>query len=698
VAQNKRFEKLLEPYHIGSVKTRNRIIKTASGMFLWHEDELAMNEKIKAYYGSIARGGVGLLIVESATIDWPQGRRWRERYRIDDDKYIKGLSELTKIIHGYGCPAFIQLVHEGPWQTKFPFMAEPLFDGPPIGASPTKLDCPTDFHNEVPRALTISEIEKLVDKFASAAVRCAKAGFDGVDINAASTHLLHNFLSPFWNRRTDIYGGSTANRTRFVEQIIREIKKRLGQDFAVEVIINGMEIGQVIGIDNKMCMTPECAKETAKLLQEAGADAIQVRSHWLGFHQGSFLPETLFYPEPPVPVKSMPKEYNASRKGVAANIDLAAGIKKEVGIPVIVVGRLDAKTGEQILRENKADFIGMTRRLQADPDYPAKLAAGRVSEIAPCTACGTCLGANARCRINPFLGADYNTIDEARKKKKVVVVGGGPAGMEAARVSALRGHNVTLFEKSNRLGGLLHIAATVKGDQPEDLLSIVRYFEAQLKKLGVKVRLGTEAGLSEIQAERPDAVIVATGGSTVTPQITGINSARVVAGADLHKKMKLLLRFFKPETLRFLSGCFMPIGKKVVIIGGGLHGCELAEFLVKRGRRVVILEPSDTIGTGMVDLLLHHLMRWFEIKDVVLRTKVAEIKIVRNGVEIGIQDGSRESIEADTIIPAVPLSTNMELFGQLDGAVPEVYAIGDCRTPLLIVDAISTGSNIARAI
>ena len=318
-------------------------------MFMWHEDELSMNEKVKAYYGSIARGGVGLLIVESATIDWPYGRRWRERFRIDDDRYIKGLSELTKIIHGYGCPAFIQLVHEGPWQTKFPFMPKPLFEGPPVGASPISLNNPNDFHNEAPRALTISEIEELVDKFASAAVRCAKAGFDGVDINAASTHLLHNFLSPFWNRRTDIYGGSPENRTRFLVQIIQEIKKRLGQDFAVEVIINGMEIGQAIGVDNSACLTPEYAREIAKLLEAAGADAIQVRSHWLGFHQGSFLPEAFFYPEPPVPVKSIPKEYNASHKGAGANIHLAAGIKKEVGIPVIVVGRLDADLGEQDL-------------------------------------------------------------------------------------------------------------------------------------------------------------------------------------------------------------------------------------------------------------------------------------------------------------------------------------------------------------
>ena len=530
-----RFEKLLEPGRIGSVKTRNRIIKTGAGMLMWHEDDLHVNERVKAYYESIARGGVGLLIVETATIDYPLGARWRERYRIDDDKYIKGLSELTKVIHKHGCPTFIQLYHDGPWQTKLPFVPEPLFEGPPIGASPVSVKKPNDFHDEVPRALTVPEIEELVDKFASAAVRCQKAGFDGVDINAASSHLLHNFLSPFWNRREDDYGGSPENRARFVVQIIQEIKKRLGKDFAVAVIINGIEIGQAVGIDNSTCLTPEYSRKIAKLLQQAGADAIQVRSHWLGFHLGSFLPEALFYPEPIVPMESIPKEYNTSQKGAGANIHLAAGIKKEVSIPVTVVGRLDPGLGEKILREGKADFIGMTRRLHADPELPNKLAAGRVEDIAPCTACDNCLG-SGRCRINAFLGTSWNTIDKAERKKKVLVVGGGPAGMEAARVSALRGHDVTLFEKSHKLGGLLPIAAMVKGDHPEDLLSIVRYFESQLTKLGVKIELGREVGPDEIKELKPDAVIIATGGTPTIPQITGINSPHVMSGAELHGK------------------------------------------------------------------------------------------------------------------------------------------------------------------
>ncbi len=579
----------------------------------------------------------------------------------------------------------------------FPLSPNHSLTAPPIGASPVSLKAPNDFHEDPPRALTIAEIEEIVDKFASAAARCQKAGFDGIDLNAASSHLLHNFLSPFWNKRQDIYGGSLENRARFTVQIIQEIKKRLGQDFPIQVIINGIEMGQAVGIDNKACLTVEDARGIARILEKAGADAIHVRSHWLGFHIGSYLPEALFFPEPIVPVETMPKEYDASRMGAGVNISLAAGIKKEVSIPVTVVGRLDAELGEQILREGKVDFIGMTRRLQADPDYPRKIAMGNLDDIAPCTACDNCLGSR-RCRINAFMGADHNTIEKAPKKKKVVVVGGGPAGMEAARVSALRGHDVTLFDKAHQLGGLLPVAAMVKGNHPENLTLIIRYLEGQLAKLGVKVELGKEIDVSEIEKIKPDVVILATGGVPAIPKVSGINNRRVLSGAALHGKMKFFLRFFKPETLRALSKYFMPLGKQVVIIGGGLHGCELAEFLTKRGRKVTILESGNMLGEGMVGVLLGHLLVWFEKKGVITITGVKEIEIVSKGVNITTADGKRSFIKADTVVPAVPLSANMGLFKRLEKKVPEIYAVGDCKEPLLIADAIGTGSRVAQTI
>lgn len=666
-------------------------------MFMWHEDELHMNERVKAFYEAFARGGVGLLIVESPTIDYPLGARWRQRYRIDDDKYIEGLSELTQIIHKHGCPTFMQMNHDGPWQTKLGFEPNPPYAGQPVAASPVSFKSENDFHNEVPRELAIPEIEGIVDKFASAAVRAQKAGFDGVDINAASSHMLHNFLSPFFNRRQDAYGGSRENRARFLVSIIREIKKRLGRDFPVSVCINGIEIGRVIGVDDEKCLTPEESRGIAQLLQEAGADAIQIRNHWLGYHVGGYLPDVLFYPEPPIPLKSFPKEYDWSRRGAGANVSLAAGIKEVVSIPVMVVGRLDPELGEKVLREGKADFIAMTRRLLADPELPNKVASGRLDDIAPCTACENCLG-SGRCRINAALGTEQNTIEKAERGKKVVIAGGGPAGMEAARVAALRGHDVTLYEKSHRLGGLLPIAAMVKGTEFEDLPALVRYLKRQITKLGVKIRLGKEVNLSLIEKIKPDVVILATGGMPAIPEITGINKHNVISSLELHRKLKLYLRFLGPQTLRWLTKFFMPIGKRIVIIGGGIQGCELAEFLTKRGRKVTIADTAETLGDGMVDVLMGYLFTWFQKKGVTMMSGVKYVEITDKGLTIINRGGDRQTIEADSIMPAIPLSPNTGLLKSLEGKAPEIYAIGDCKEPLLIVDAIADGSRIARAI
>jgi 2,4-dienoyl-CoA reductase (NADPH2) len=697
VSGNSRFEKLLEPGKIGSVKTRNRILKTGAGVFLWHQDETHMNEATKAFYEAFARGGVGLIIVESPTIDYPRGARWKERFRLDDDKYIQGMSELVQVIKKHNCPTFMQMNHDGPWQRQL-FGLEPFFPGQPIASSPVTLKSENDFHNEMPHELTIAEIEELVDIFASAAVRASMAGFDGVDINSASSHLLHNFLSPFWNRRQDKYGGSVENRTLFLRQIIAEIKKRLGQDFPVSVCINGLEVGQVVGVDDKQCMTPDYSREAGIILEKGGADAIQLRNHWMGYHVGGYLPDTLFFPAPPIPLESFPKEYNWKQRGVGANIPFAAGMKKVVSIPVITVGRLDPELGEKVLREGKADFIGMTRRLQADPDLPNKVAAGILEDIAPCTGCENCLGSR-RCRINAFMGAPYNTIEKAEKKKKVVVVGGGPGGMEAARVAALRGHEVTLFEKSAQLGGLLPVAAIVKGTDLEDLPAMVRYLKLQMNKLGVKVNLGQEASPALIEKIKPDAVFLAAGGIPALPQIKGINNPKVISSASLHRQLKIYLRYLSPTTIRWLTKYYLPVGKRVIIIGSGIQGFELGEFLTKRGRKVTIVDTAATPGANMVDVLLTHLLIWFGKKGVTVINGVREyVEITDQGLTFITKEGNRQTLEADSIIPVPPMASNTGMLKSLEGKVPEIYAIGDCKEPRLIADAIGEGARTARTI
>ncbi|OGP54507.1 MAG: hypothetical protein A2Y65_01145 [Deltaproteobacteria bacterium RBG_13_52_11] len=701
MASNTRFKKLLEPYHIGPVKTRNRIYKTGAGMMCFHEDELHMNPITLAFYEAVARGGVGLLVVEAPTLDYPRGARWRERYRMDDDKYIKGMSELVNVIHKHGCPTFMQMEHDGPWQSPLFSNAPATFDGPPIGASPVKIDSPGDFHRDLIRELTVPEIQEVVTKCCNAALRAQKAGFDGVDINAGSSHIFNNFLSPFWNRRQDEYGGTPEKRARFLVEILRGIKKLCGQDFPIVVCMNGFEMGRTINYDGK-CLIFEDAKRNVQIFQEAGADAFMIRNSWLGYHVGGFLPDQLFYPEPPIPVKEFPKEYNWRGWGAGANIYMVEEIKKLVSVPLIAVGKISPELGEKYLSEGKADFIGMHRALMCDPELPHKLAEGRPEDIAPCTACGTCLDQSVsflrHCRINAALGTDNYTVGKARKAKKVVVVGGGPAGMEAARVAALRGHKVTLYEKTRQLGGLLPMAAVVKGLEIEDLPNMVRYLKTQIDKLGVKTVLGTEVDSSIIKKMKPDAVIVATGGTLTVPEIPGINNKNVITTPALHSKVKSYLRSLGPKAVERLTKLWVPMGKKVVVIGSGLHGCEVAEFLIKRGKTVTIVDTAEKPGEGVIDFRFGLLMDWFTKKGVTMIIGVKSIEIIDKGVVITTKEGKKQTIEADNIVPTAPLAPNTALFKSLKGKVPKVYAIGDCKEPRMIVDAIREGYHTARTI
>jgi 2,4-dienoyl-CoA reductase (NADPH2) len=686
----KRFEKLLGPGHIGSVKTRNRIIKSAAGLWYWGKGDNPVTEKVKCLYEAFARGGVGLIIMESPGIE--KGGR---SYRLDDEKQLMHLAELTRMIHAYDCPVFVQFTDMANWN----IVRSPDFDT--RGPSPVCVYSETDNHDFMPRELTIPEIEEIVEKFAVNAVAAREAGFDGVEINSSCSHLLHTFLSPFWNKRQDVYGGSIENRTRFLVSIIRTIKKRAGEDFPVTCLINGIETGKLIDVEDNECLTLEDSLKISRVLQAAGADAIQVRSQWIGRHDASFLTDHMCYPEPPVPLKSFPRELDMTRRGAGANASLAEAVKKVVSIPVITVGRLDPELGERILREGKADFIAMTRRLFADPELPNKLASGRFEDIAPCTSCTQCKNEDGprRCRINAALGSEQTYgVEPAEKKKRVVVVGGGPAGLEAARVAAIRGHEVTLVEKSSKLGGLLPLAAMVKGLEVEDLPAITRYLKDQITRLGVKIRLGKEATPALIEGMKPDVLILATGGVATPPEIPGIRGPNVVSNADLHRMLKFLLRFLGPATLRRLTKIWMPLGKRVVIIGGGIQGCELAEFLVKRGRKVTIVDPADALGEGMISHLKLQLFWWFRRKGVTMMAGAKPLAITAKGLTVLTKQNYKQTIEADSIVTALPLEPNRELLDSLAGKVAEIYAIGDCADPGLIVDATGDGWRIAKSI
>jgi 2,4-dienoyl-CoA reductase (NADPH2) len=705
VSTANRFHKLLEPGKIGNIEIKNRMFKTAAGSTLGDGSGM-VTQKHRAFYGALARGGLGLIFVEHCSIE-PEVQNISTGggtfLHLNEDKYIPSLKGLTDLIHSYNCKTFVQL-QAGGATTSRP-------DGHPVSSSPLTIDEMRErqpYHKvyllenpQIPRALTIEEIQEMEELFALGAERAAKAGFNGVELNGGNGHLINAFVSRVWNRRTDKYGcQSLENRARFLVETIQAIKKKLGNDFVTTVNFNAAEYGL------PDCTTLEEGVEFAKIFEKAGADAILGRSHgYKDITMDMIWPERLFVGEPPDP---LPKDCDWSHYGAGAIIPLAAAIKKVVSVPVLVSGRIDPEIGERALEQGKADFIGMTRRLQADPDLPKKLAEGRPEDIAPCTACSHCLENNALrrpliCRMNPAIGGEKEYIIEplkpGAKKKKIVVVGGGPAAMEAARIAAIRGHNVILYEKNNKLGGLMTLAALVKGTEIEDLPAMTKYFETQLKKLGVKINLSTEFTPAMVDTIKPDVVIIGTGGIAEVPSIPGINKRNVVSNEKLHHQLKFFLRFLGPGTLRSLTRFWMPLGKRVIIIGGAIQGIEMAEFLVKRGRQVTIVEQSEKLGDLMPIRNWIKMSKWLPKKGAVLISGVKKyVEITDKGLTIIDKEGSQRTLEADTIATALPLKVNDEMLKALKGKVPEVYSIGDCQEPRLILHAIADGYRVAQEV
>jgi 2,4-dienoyl-CoA reductase (NADPH2) len=446
------FDKLMEPGQIGKVRTRNRIVKTCGGA----EDIGGHN---LAFMEGLARGGVGLILWGDIAVEVPRGLTVPHTQRhLVDETNLPAMRAIAAAAHRHGCPIFVQLFHTGAQALLKGGMrtisASALTEEEAIqftASGPQAILTPEQkaalAASLTPRELTIPEIEDLVDKYASTAERVQKAGFDGVEINGARMNLINSFLSRAWNKRQDQYGCATLeNRARFFVEIVQETRRRVGKDFAVTVLINGVELRVDKGI------TVEEAQGFASILERAGADAIHVRSFgYQGFQGIDAGTEGVYFSDISKP---LPKELDWSRRGKGAMAPLAAAVKKVVSVPVITVGGYNAVVGEQVLEAGMADFIGICKGLMADPEMPNKIAAGRAEDVAPCTNCEDCARAlfstirssrfvPIRCRVNGALGyeQDYE-IRPAPKKKKVVVVGGGPGGMEAARVAAIRGHDV----------------------------------------------------------------------------------------------------------------------------------------------------------------------------------------------------------------------------------------------------------------
>ncbi|NPV86750.1 MAG: FAD-dependent oxidoreductase [Anaerolineae bacterium] len=526
-------------------------------------------------------------------------------------------------------------------------------------------------------------------------LRVKKAGFDGVEMHMAHYALVNAFLSRIQNKRHDEYGCDTLeNRARFSIEILQRVRELCGPDFVVGVRMSTKEWGHELGT------TVEEACQFARMFEKAGCDYIQASNYGYGAFALAAIPEMVLYPEIPEEVKPY-----AERKSTGYIIPEAAEIKKAVSIPVSGVGRLDADIGEKVIAEGKVDLVCLGRRLFADPELPNKVKEGRKHSVKPCLGCLYCLhvmlfNQPVACRVNPFMGRELEMeIKPAEKKKKVVVVGAGPAGMEAARVAALRGHQVSLYDRAKELGGLLPMASFIKGKTPDDLDELLDYYKKQFDDLGVKVELGKEVTPQMLEKVQADVVILAVGGKPIPPQIP-CDEKKLVTTEELKAKSKDFVRLLGADWMNALTKIFLPVGNKVVVVGADLAGLEAAEFLVKRGKQVTVVDEAEQPGEGMLIQWLIKLMPWLAAKGVQVLTGVKYEEITADGMVISTKEGERKVLSADTVMWVNKYTKNDALYKALQGKVSEVYLVGDGKEekPAYIHGAILDGAKVAISI
>ena len=680
-----RYPHLLSPIELGGLELPNRIVKAPQDTHFVGLDG-RVEGRVLALYEALARGGVSLILLASVPpIAMAPAAR---QIAIWDDTFIPGLAKVADAVHKHGSFIFVQLNHGGPAEVEhFP-------SGRAWSASTLETDqlpSPPPFFKPT-RGLGIDEIEAVEDAYVNAAVRAHSAGYDGVEIHAAHTYLLASFLTRIWNKRNDEFGPqSAASRTRIVRNIIDKIRRRLGDDYPIGVRINGREWsapGALNVVD---------AVANAQELDRAGVAYVSVTGYGHGPVPFKYVPEYWRYPEPQPDME--PFVAISEEEGLL--IPSAAAIKRAVTAPVIGVGGLNPDRAERALANGMVDLVAMGRPLWADHDLVNKLKSGRAADIRPCTKCATCEASPRRCRVNAALGTvdDYE-LTPADEPRRVTVIGGGPAGMEAARVAASRGHHVTLLERQSQLGGLLPLAVMVKGTDTEDILSYLEYLRNQLDVLGVNVQLGRAAGPADLATARPDAVIVATGGKYQMPDVPGISRSIVTSAGDLARMAKQPLRFVGPRVTRAATKLYLPFGKRVIVIGARIEGVETAEFLIKRGRAVTIVDTADSFGLGMPERLLMRLRVWLQERETPIHLGVRLEEVTDDGLHLVTSDGRRRFLEADDIVVALPQVPDTTLADAIATTAPDVRHIGPPPTgePWLIVDAVAAGFRVAKSV
>ena len=640
---SKLFPHLFEPGKIGTLTLKNRIMKAPQSSGMSNMDG-TVSERLVRYYRQQAAGGAGMIIVEYAYVDDIGSKSAHCHLGISNNEHIPGLAWLAENIREQGAVPAIQIEHCG--RQKF-LGTQPI-------CAPSAIPWPMLWDRygvqAVPHELTIEEIQDIVHAFGDAALRAKQAGFELVEIHGAHGYLLTNFFSPTTNHRTDLYGGSLENRMRIYVEIVRDVRKKVGPDFPVTIRLSGTDY-EPDGFPIEETI------ELAKVLEKEGIDAFHISG---GDHH------TMIHQVSPMAID------------VCHNVWAAEAIKKVVHVPVIASGSITLpEYAEEIIASGKGDFVGLGRPLWADPEWPKKAMEDRPEDIRPCIRCNEgCLERTffnfkaVTCAVNPTISREGELdIKPVEKPRKIAVVGGGPAGMEAARVAKLRGHEVTIFEE-RELGGLLHEASV-----PEfkaDIRPLTKYLITQVEKLGIPVehKHADAAALAGY-----DAIICATGSRPVLPNVPGIEKSSVVTALDV------------------LDGSRKAEGK-IVVIGGGLVGTETALDLAEQGSDVTLVEmlPQIMNDVATTDRSVYGERIAKTGMEVLTGTRLEEI--CDGSVTVSGRKGSR-SIPADTVIIATGLKAQNGLYEELIGAGKEAYLVGDAIHPGKIFDAFHTAYRTA---
>lgn len=628
---------LFTPMKIGAIEIPNRIVVPPMVTNYCNPDGTT-TERYISYHEARAKGGWGLIITEACAID-PRGRGFSFMAGLWDDSQIESHRVLTSCIHQYETKIFLQIFHAGRQTNKKVIDMEPV--------APSPIPCPVKM--EMPHELTVEEIHDIIEKFGDAALRAKTAGYDGVEIHGAHGYLIAEFMSSYANKRTDQYGGCLANRLRFPLEIIENVRRKVGPDFPIGFRISGDEF---VTEGNTIVDT----RAIAPILEEAGINVLHVSA-------GCYASSDKFIPP------------SAVQHGNLTH--LAAEIKKVVNIPVITVSRInEPMIAESLLAAGIADFVAMGRASLADPDLPLKAAESRFDDIRMCIGCEQgCLerlfaDEPIRCLVNPKLGKEKElTIQPVKEKKKVLVVGGGPGGMTAAIAAAEAGHEVTLYEKSSYLGGQFYLASVPPGKG--EFGSFINWQINQLNKLGVDVRLNTEARLHLIETKEPDEVIIATGAKPKVPNLLGANLQNVMFSFDV------------------LSGK-KEVNHNVVVLGGGSVGAETASYLANQGKNVTLVEVLPKIAIDYEPGPRKYLIEELKEKNVTILVNTRAHSIIYNGVSLA-KGNEKFFLPADSIVLAMGAKSDRELAAKLKGRSYHVSVIGDAIKIRKALEAIEEG-------